>query len=90
MKSDIKRVNFTIAGFLLEELDYMAKKKGMNRSQFLAMVISNEFMNFQRNGYVTEDYYKAQALKASEQIIYDCSDDVPFPDVERGTGLINY
>ena len=66
----MKRVNISMAEFLLEELDYMAEKRGMNRSQLLAMLVSDEFMEFQRNGNVKEDYYKKQALKASESVGY--------------------
>ena len=66
----MKRVNISMAEFLLEELDYMAEKRGMNRSQLIAMLVSDEFMKFQRNGNVEEDYYKNQALMASESVGY--------------------
>lgn len=38
-----KRFNVSMSEFLLDELDYMASKKGMSRSALLAMLVSNEW-----------------------------------------------
>lgn len=65
-----KKINMTIEEFLLEELDYMAEKRGMNRSQLIAHIVSDEWMEFLRAGNVKEDYYQDQALKASEAVPY--------------------
>lgn len=65
-----KKINMTIEELLLEELDYMAEKRGMNRSQLIAHMVSDEWMYFLRTGNVKEDYYKKQALKASEAVPY--------------------
>ena len=45
----MKRVNITMSEWLLEELDYMAEKRGMSRSALLSWLVSDEFMKFKRN-----------------------------------------
>lgn len=52
----MKRINITMAEFLLNELDYMAEKRGMNRSQLLSHIVSENWIDFMRSGMV-EDYY---------------------------------
>lgn len=66
----MKRVNITMGEWLLDELDYMAEKRGMSRSALLAYLVSEEFMKFQIAGRVEDDYYKNRALEASESIGY--------------------
>lgn len=47
-----QRVNITMGEWLLDELDYMAAKRGMSRSAFLSMLVSNEFMKQTREGNI--------------------------------------
>lgn len=47
-----QRVNITMGEWLLDELDYMAEKRGMSRSAFLSMLVSNELMKQTREGNV--------------------------------------
>ena len=67
----MKRVNITIAEWILEELDYMANKKGMNRSQFLAMLVSDEFMEWQRNSIIDDDWYRRTYLTSEQSMILE-------------------
>ena len=48
-KKEMKRVNITMSEWLLDELDYMAEKRGMSRSALLSWLVSDEFMKFKRN-----------------------------------------
>ena len=45
-----KRVNITMSEWLLDELDYMAEKRGMSRSTFLSLLVSDEFMKQIKEG----------------------------------------
>lgn len=65
----MKRVNISMGEWLLDELDYMAEKRGMSRSALLSYLVSEEFMNFQRSGKVNDDYYTKRALETSESVI---------------------
>lgn len=47
-----KRVNIMMSEWLMNELDYMAEKRGMSRSAFLSMLVSNEFMEQTRKGNI--------------------------------------
>lgn len=56
----MKRINITMAEFLLNELDYMAEKRGMNRSQLLSHIVSENWIEFMRSGMVEDDYFEMQ------------------------------
>lgn len=56
----MKRINITMAEFLLNELDYMAEKRGMNRSQLLSHIVSENWIDFMRSGMVEDDYFEMQ------------------------------
>lgn len=38
-----QRFNVSMSEFLLDELDYMAEKRGMSRSAFICMLVSDEW-----------------------------------------------
>ena len=67
----MKKVNISMQEFLLEELDYMANKRGMSRSGLLAMLVSDEFMKMQREGNINEDFYQLRALEAYQAYPYE-------------------
>ena len=67
----MRKVNISMQEFLLEELDYMANKRGMSRSGFLAMLVSDEFMQMLREGNINEDFYQLRALEAYQAYPYE-------------------
>ena len=67
----MRKVNISMQEFLLEELDYMANKRGMSRSGLLSMLVSDEFMKMQREGNINEDFYQLRALEAYQAYPYE-------------------
>lgn len=61
-----KKVNISLEDFLLDELDYIAKARGLNRSQLLAHMICDEWNDFTH----TEEFYRIKALEPDEAISY--------------------
>lgn len=61
-----KRVNISLEDFLVDDLDYIAKAKGLNRSQLLAHMICREWNDFTH----TEEYYRIKALEPTEAFPY--------------------
>ena len=61
-----KKLRIMLEDFLLEELDYIAKARGLNRSQLLAHMICDEWNDFTG----TEEYYRIKALEPWEAVSY--------------------
>lgn len=54
-----KRINFVIGEWILDELDYMAVQRGMSRSAFISMLVSNEFNRLTKEGTInTVDVFR--------------------------------
>lgn len=61
-----KKIHISLEDFLLDELDYIAKARGLNRSQLLAHMICDEWNDFHHS----EEYYRVKALESYESVPY--------------------
>lgn len=86
------RINVSMSEFLLDELDYMAEKRGMSRSAFICMLVSDKWNEWLWDNKIGMNDMTVEGQKRWKQK-YDMDyeeikNDIAENGFSRGSGMI--